>query len=368
MIPAFRETVEDCFNEGLLKVVFATETLALGINMPARAVVIERLSKYNGEGHEFLTPGQFTQLTGRAGRRGLDAAGSAVVLWSPFSTFDQVATLAASREFPLSSSFRPTYNMTANLVHRYDRETAHEVLSRSFAQFQADRAVVRLRARRDRLAADLAAVSGEVAPSSSDDTTAQVFDVAGYARAQQDLRDARRAAKGSRRDVEQSLARLRPGDVIERGGPSQRQLLVVLAVSQRRGARPRSAPRAPPAVRSAWICPTCRNRWSRSPMSSSRYRTSRATPPTGAKRPRCCVGSIGSGSVDRSTSVIAPTRSVQPAMRSRPTRCTSIPIASSCWPGTATSPGSATNCHGWIGTWLVGDRGWSASSTTSSRC
>ena len=238
MIPAFRETVEDCFNEGLLRVVFATETLALGINMPARAVVIERLSKYNGEGHEFLTPGQFTQLTGRAGRRGLDDTGSAVVLWSPFATFDQIATLAASRDFPLTSSFRPTYNMTANLVHRYDRETAHEVLSRSFAQFQADRAVVRLRARRDRLAADLAAVtedSGPGAPTGTDSAATQVFDVAGYARAQQDLRAARRDAKGSRREVEQSLTRLKPGDVVERGGPNQRQLLVVLAVSQRRG-------------------------------------------------------------------------------------------------------------------------------------
>ena len=92
--------MEDCFNEGLLKVVFATETLALGINMPARSVVIERLSKYNGEGHEFLTPGQFTQLTGRAGRRGIDDSGSAVVLWSPFASFDQVATLAASTRVP----------------------------------------------------------------------------------------------------------------------------------------------------------------------------------------------------------------------------------------------------------------------------
>ena len=147
LIPAFREAVEDCFNEGLIKAVFATETLALGINMPARAVVIERLTKYNGESHEFLTPGQFTQLTGRAGRRGIDEQGTAVVLWSPFSSFAQVATLAASREFPLTSAFRPTYNMAANLMHRYDREPAQRVLARSFAQFQADRAVVTLRVR-----------------------------------------------------------------------------------------------------------------------------------------------------------------------------------------------------------------------------
>jgi ATP-dependent RNA helicase HelY len=230
MIPAFRETVEDCFNEGLLKVVFATETLALGINMPARAVAIERLSKYNGEGHEFLSPGQFTQLTGRAGRRGLDDSGSAVVLWSPFASFEQVATLAASREFPLSSSFRPTYNMTANLVDRYDRDTAHEVLSRSFAQFQADRAVVRLEARRARLTEELAALD-----DTPPDVATQTFDVEGYATAQDDLRSARRSSRGSRRDVEDTLARLQPGDVIERTNHLGPQLLVVLAVSHRRG-------------------------------------------------------------------------------------------------------------------------------------
>lgn len=230
MIPAFREAVEECFNEGLLKVVFATETLALGINMPARSVVIERLSKFNGDGHEFLSPGQFTQLTGRAGRRGLDDSGSAVVLWSPFTTFDQVATLAASREFPLSSSFRPTYNMTANLVDRYDRETAHDVLNRSFAQFQADRAVVRLEARRVRLGEELAAIE-----QTSTDTRSQVLDVAGYASAQAALRSARQAARGSRREIEDSLARLRPGDVVERTGQKGEQLLVVLAVSHRRG-------------------------------------------------------------------------------------------------------------------------------------
>lgn len=230
MIPAFRETVEDCFNEGLLKVVFATETLALGINMPARSVVIERLSKFNGEGHEFLSPGQFTQLTGRAGRRGLDDAGSAVVLWSPFATFDQVATLAASREFPLSSSFRPTYNMTANLVDRYDRATAHEVLTRSFAQFQADRAVVRLEARRVRLSEELDALS---APTG--DVTPEVFDLEGYVAAQDALRAAQRSSRGSRRELEDSLARLRPGDVVERTNSRGAQLLVVLAVSHRRG-------------------------------------------------------------------------------------------------------------------------------------
>ncbi|HNI35434.1 MAG TPA: DEAD/DEAH box helicase, partial [Microthrixaceae bacterium] len=97
LVPAFKEAVERCFVEGLVKVVFATETLALGINMPARSVIIEKLTKFNGDTHEFLTPAQFTQLTGRAGRRGIDDEGFSVVLWSPFVSFAQVAALAGSR-------------------------------------------------------------------------------------------------------------------------------------------------------------------------------------------------------------------------------------------------------------------------------
>jgi ATP-dependent RNA helicase HelY len=227
MIPAFREAVEACFVEGLLKVVFATETLAMGINMPARSVVIERLSKFNGEGHEFLSPGQFTQLTGRAGRRGIDDHGAAIVLWSPFATFEQVATLAASREFPLASSFRPTYNMTANLIQRYDEVEAHRVLSRSFAQFQADRAAVRLRARHDRLQLDLQEMRDATAGIPE-----QVFDVAGY---EELRRVAQRTGRNARAEIERSLAQLAPGDVIERDGPRGPRLLVVLAVAHRRG-------------------------------------------------------------------------------------------------------------------------------------
>ncbi|MDQ4132376.1 MAG: DEAD/DEAH box helicase, partial [Actinomycetota bacterium] len=146
MVPPFKEAVEAAFAAGLVKVVFATETLALGINMPARSVVIEKLSKFTGERHEFLTPGEYTQLTGRAGRRGIDEVGYAVVLWSPFVPFDQVAALASKRTYPLTSSFRPTYNMAANLVRRYPSDAAHHLLNLSFAQYSVDREVVRLEA------------------------------------------------------------------------------------------------------------------------------------------------------------------------------------------------------------------------------
>src|SRR3990172_10490374 len=128
LVPAFKETVEELFESGLLKVVFATETLALGINMPARTVVLETLSKFNGESHELMRPGDYTQLTGRAGRRGIDVEGYGVLLHSPFVRFDSVTEIASIGSHPLRSSFRPTYNMTANLVANYGQDHAEQLL------------------------------------------------------------------------------------------------------------------------------------------------------------------------------------------------------------------------------------------------
>ncbi|MCU1593455.1 MAG: putative nuclear exosomal helicase [Frankiales bacterium] len=144
MLPTFKEIVEELFLEGLVKAVFATETLALGINMPARSVVLEKLVKWNGEAHVDVTPGEYTQLTGRAGRRGIDVEGHAVVLWQPGFDPRQVAGLASTRTYPLRSSFRPSYNMAVNLVGSVGRESARALLESSFAQFQADRSVVGL--------------------------------------------------------------------------------------------------------------------------------------------------------------------------------------------------------------------------------
>ncbi|MGA9374098.1 MAG: DEAD/DEAH box helicase, partial [Mycobacterium sp.] len=147
MLPVFRHTVEELFTAGLVRAVFATETLALGINMPARTVVLERLVKYNGEQHAPLTPGEYTQLTGRAGRRGIDVEGHAVVLWHADDNAAEpaeVAGLASTRTFPLKSSFAPSYNMTINLVQQMGPDLARQLLERSFAQFQADRSVVGL--------------------------------------------------------------------------------------------------------------------------------------------------------------------------------------------------------------------------------
>ncbi|MFW5469585.1 DEAD/DEAH box helicase [Knoellia sp. CPCC 206435] len=144
MLPLFREIVEELFTGGRIRAVFATETLALGINMPARTVVLEKLVKFNGETHADVTPAEYTQLTGRAGRRGIDIEGHAVVQWSRGLDPLAVGGLASTRTYPLRSSFRPTYNMAVNLVTQVGRQVAREILETSFAQFQADRAVVGL--------------------------------------------------------------------------------------------------------------------------------------------------------------------------------------------------------------------------------
>jgi ATP-dependent RNA helicase HelY len=143
LIPMFKETVEELFERGLCKAVFATETLSLGINMPARTVVIERLVKFTGEKHELMTPGDFAQLTGRAGRRGIDPVGYGIVLYQPDIPADRILHLASTRTYPLVSSFRPSYNMAVNLVRRYTIEDAERLLNLSFAQFLADRSVTR---------------------------------------------------------------------------------------------------------------------------------------------------------------------------------------------------------------------------------
>ncbi len=144
MLPTFKEVVEELFQRGLVKAVFATETLALGINMPARTVVLEKLSKWNGEAHVTITPGEFTQLTGRAGRRGIDIEGNAVVIWNRDTDSASLAGLASTRTYPLRSSFKPTYNMTINLISQLGAQRARTSLEASFAQYQADKAVVGL--------------------------------------------------------------------------------------------------------------------------------------------------------------------------------------------------------------------------------
>ena len=217
IVPTFKEIVETCFARGLVKVVFATETLAVGINMPARAVVIDKITKFNGENHQMLKPSDYAQLTGRAGRRGLDDIGHALVVWSPFVTFDQVATLVASRSFVLNSAFRPTYNMAANLIRSTSQVQARHLLNLSFAQFQSGKDVVEIQARiqrrskeRDRLMLQAESPFGDI----------------------EEYRT-RQSRTIPPSEIDESLSQLRPGDVIEAGSLSHVERMVVLTVAQR---------------------------------------------------------------------------------------------------------------------------------------
>ena len=225
MLPAFKEIVEELFAAGLVRAVFATETLALGINMPARTVVIEKLDKWNGETHANLTAGEYTQLTGRAGRRGIDVEGHAVVLWQPGMDPGAVAGLASTRTYPLNSSFRPSYNMAVNLTGWAGRARASTLLESSFAQFQADRGVVGLtrQVRRNRQALQ------ELAASMSCDQG----DFAEYAELRRSLTEregdlSRVRASSRRAEAARSLSQLRPGDIIRVPGGRRAGLAVVL--------------------------------------------------------------------------------------------------------------------------------------------
>jgi ATP-dependent RNA helicase HelY len=211
MLPTFKEVVEELFVRGLVKAAFATETLALGINMPARSVVLEKLVKWNGEQHVDITPGEYTQLPGRAGRRGIDVEGHAVVLWQRGMNPEHLAGLAGTRTYPLRSSFKPSYNMAVNLVEQFGRHRSRELLETSFAQFQADKSVVGISRQVQRNEEGLAGYKEAM--------TCHLGDFEEYARLRRELKDretelARQGAAQRRAEAAVALEKLRPGDVI----------------------------------------------------------------------------------------------------------------------------------------------------------
>ncbi|WP_411110716.1 DEAD/DEAH box helicase [Streptomyces sp. c-19] len=211
MLPTFKEVVEELFVRGLVKAVFATETLALGINMPARTVILEKLVKWNGEQHADITPGEYTQLTGRAGRRGIDVEGHAVVLWQRGLDPEHLAGLAGTRTYPLRSSFKPSYNMAVNLVDQFGRHRSRELLETSFAQFQADRSVVGISRQVQK--------NEEGLDGYREGMTCHLGDFEEYARLRRDLKDretelAKQGAAQRRAQAAGSLEKLKPGDVI----------------------------------------------------------------------------------------------------------------------------------------------------------
>ncbi|MEO6020260.1 MAG: DEAD/DEAH box helicase [Knoellia sp.] len=212
MLPLFREIVEELFTAGRIRAVFATETLALGINMPARTVVLEKLVKFNGETHADITPAEYTQLTGRAGRRGIDIEGHAVVQWSRSLDPLAVGGLASTRTYPLRSSFKPTYNMAVNLVAQVGRQVARDILETSFAQFQADRAVVGLATKVRR--------NDEALEGYAESMHCDLGDFREYADLRRAIADAekdgvRTRSAGRKAEAAVSLERLKLGDVIK---------------------------------------------------------------------------------------------------------------------------------------------------------
>jgi ATP-dependent RNA helicase HelY len=227
MVPPFKEAVEACFARALVKVVFATETLSLGINMPARSVVIEKMTKFTGERHEFLTPGEYTQLTGRAGRRGIDDVGYGIVAWSPFVPFDKVANVVSKRTYALTSSFRPTYNMAANLVRRYTPEAAHHLLNLSFGQYRSDSEVVRMEAELDRKARDVERLREKA--------RCELGDIDEYRELQREVQRATRHRPSGRHEIEAALERLKPGDVFVVPGGAAGGRVVVISTARRSG-------------------------------------------------------------------------------------------------------------------------------------
>ncbi|RKS67906.1 ATP-dependent RNA helicase HelY [Motilibacter peucedani] len=225
LLPTFKEIVEELFVRGLVKAVFATETLALGINMPARTVILEKLTKWNGETHADITPGEYTQLTGRAGRRGIDVEGHAVVVYAPGLDPAAVAGLASTRTYPLRSSFRPSYNMAVNLVRQYGRGRSRELLETSFAQFQADRAVVGLARQVQR--------NEEALEGYREAMHCELGDFGEYAALRRALSDreaelARRGAANRKAQAAAALEALKVGDVIEVPSGRRAGLAVVL--------------------------------------------------------------------------------------------------------------------------------------------
>ncbi len=245
MLPLLRHIVEHLFSEGLLQAVFATETLALGINMPARTVVLEKLVKFNGTAHVDLTPGQYTQMTGRAGRRGKDDNGFALIEWSEHMDLQAVSELACAPSVPLTSTFQPNYNMALNLLNTHSYEASVALIERSFAQFHVDHSVVATAQRIEGLIRALNRLEGEleeilhsnVDEMSSPELTAD--DVLEYADMRKVLSAAEKESRHDsvvqhRKEIDTILYRLHRGDVVALPGRKHPILAVVIHAAEKK--------------------------------------------------------------------------------------------------------------------------------------
>jgi superfamily II RNA helicase len=198
VLPAWKELIEELFQQGLIKVVFATETLAAGINMPARTTVISSLSKRTERGHRPLMGSEFLQMAGRAGRRGLDTQGYVVTVQSRFEGVREAGQLATAPADPLVSQFTPSYGMVLNLLQRYDLPKAKELVERSFGRYLATLDLADDEARIRDLSAQLAALAsggGEVPWDELED----------YEKQRSRLREERRLLRTLQHQAEETL-------------------------------------------------------------------------------------------------------------------------------------------------------------------
>ena len=198
LLPFIKELVEELFQAGLIKVVFATETLALGIHMPARAVVISSFTKFDGRGFQALTSGQLTQLMGRAGRRGIDAVGHGIILKDPEVDIGVIYEAAMGEDMVVESKFAPTYNMALNLLRNRDLAEAESLMERSFGQFQRTQAAGLRRGELQNLVERLNDVERLPLPHAGKDRCVPA-DVEQYFRDEAELRHLRNRMRRARR-------------------------------------------------------------------------------------------------------------------------------------------------------------------------
>ncbi|MDQ6670349.1 MAG: DEAD/DEAH box helicase [Chloroflexota bacterium] len=205
LLPQVKLLVEEFFQAGKLRTVFATDTLALGINMPARTVVIGEMLKFDGTSRRLLTPNEYRQMTGRAGRRGIDARGVSLLMYSPWVTFPQTLRVLTSDLLPLESAFRPTYSTAMNLWLRpEDEERLADLYARSLRRFQHDRTLKELTERKQTLEDTFASehAAGRIPRQEVGQHAAEL------SRVDYELRKARRAATVEARRTVEGLARV----------------------------------------------------------------------------------------------------------------------------------------------------------------
>jgi ATP-dependent RNA helicase HelY len=209
LLPAIKVLVEDFFAAGRLRAVFATDTLALGINMPARTVVIAEMTKWDGEQHRLLSPNEYRQMTGRAGRRGIDVRGVSLILYSPWLAFESAMEVVKGKLLPLESAFAPHYSTAVNLWHRpEDRELLADLYARSLRRFQHDSLLEALTREFEELEDELEAVRRADRPAARSDDPAALRLGRQLARVEQDLLLARRQASYEARTLVDGLARM----------------------------------------------------------------------------------------------------------------------------------------------------------------